>query len=349
MTWLKSLLRSTAKVRNHTHSWTLVFLLIPIFTLVISIKSSANNLGTQPTIAAFNKWNGYVRMRRGKGQATRINANSLLRSNTDVLEVPGSNAGNEHWAHLQFRLGLSTVFPLVQAGTDSSSTKYRFPCYYQEGVVVIGWGLGNSRDNACERITIDSTEWRSSVSDNNVAQKSRLHKGSKDTFIAQVDAGQLTIDHIGGSTLIYIHQNFGRRVVDVLVGSVRVRSATGSPIIVREGIRYTDASDGRRGSTNTVPEEVYNSRPIQIFLDPNNWSQDIRPQIEDFQQVLDSTQNKPRDDGNRIRSIPDRNPPNDPDPDPTTPINPTPTPETTTPPRNPTPTPEPNTPGNILG
>jgi hypothetical protein len=309
MSWLKFWLRNTAKA-THQGSWTVAFILIPISVLGIYIKSSAGNPVTPPAIATFDEWKGYITTRRGDGQAKPVKSDSLLEKDVDVLEVPGSTRGVEHWAHLRFKGGKPSNY-LVQAGTDSSPTKYRFPCYYGGGSMV--WGLRQQGQNkVCERIIVGSAGWRSSISGTSVAHKSKLREG-KDSFIAQRDPGQVTVAPSNGLTLVYIHEEFGNTVVDVLAGAVTVRAATGSTI-VRGGVRYTDAGDGRRGSTSPLPEEVYRSRPVQIFLDPNNWSEDMRSQINDFQEAVAVQNTRLTEPDPLPTSIPTPTQPQDPPP-----------------------------------
>ncbi len=286
--------------KNRTKStyyplWIAAALLIPIAVLTSSIKSNANNLGTPPTMATFDGWKGYIKMRSGGGQATTITSQSIMRRDVDVLEVPPSINGTEHWAHLLFRRGAnkSPLYPLVQAGTDSEFTEYRFPCQAQgTGGVVIGWGLQQNRNRACERIIAGSSGWRGNRRNAQVAQKLRVRADSKETYISQTDSSAIAVSPSNGLNLIYIHQDLGGTVVDVLVGSVTIKSPAGSTI-VNGGIRYTDAADGRRGRTSSIPKEVYSSRPVQIFLDPNHWSEDIRFQIREFQAAVALQESRP--------------------------------------------------------
>lgn len=106
--------------------------------------------------------------------------------------------------------------------------------------------------------------------------------------MAQADSEQFTVEPKGNSTLIYIHQDAGNTVVDVLTGSVRIGTTT-----VREGIRYVDAGSSRRGDTISIPKEVYDSRPVQIFLDSNNWSENVRFDIQGFQEAVELQKSRP--------------------------------------------------------
>lgn len=262
---------------------TLVVILASLSALTIGIKSNVSSA----TVTAFvDSVSGFVTAKPEGGQSTRILRHTNVQSN-NIIHVPATKPGtDEHWVHLL----MAGKKPLVQAGTDSSGTEYRFPCGYVRGSMVVGFKRGGS--NGCVQITASSPQWKSSINKTSIAQKSMPHKGSKDSFIAQSALSQLTVTPSNGLNLIYIHQVSGGTVVDVLVGSVTIKSPAGSTI-VNGGIRYTDAADGRRGRTSPIPKEVYSSRPVQIFLDPNHWSEDIRFQIREFQAAVALQESRP--------------------------------------------------------
>jgi len=302
-------------------------ILIPISILVICLKSNANKIGSPPATATFDKWQGYVRMRRGNGQAQGINQQLHMQSNTDVLEVNGSVGGNEHWVHLLFRRGTNrnVQYPMVQAGTDSAFTSYRFPCKVENGGVVIGWGLSQNRNRVCERITVGLPGWRSSMGDARIARKSKVRAGSKDTYIAQNTPSELTVEPSDGRNLVYIRNLNGSLVIDVLVGGVTIRStASERPLmIVTEGMRYTNSGDGGEGNKAVIPKNEAYSLPVQIFLNPDNWSLDAQEDVQEFRKDLSRWVEPPSGPEFEPRPIPGGQTP---------PLTPTPTP-TPSPPR----------------
>lgn len=276
-------------------------ILIPISILVICLKSNANKIGSPPTTAIFDTWQGYVRMRRGNSQAQGINKQLQMQSNTDVLEVNGSVGGNEHWAHLLFRRGTNrnVQYPMVQAGTDSGFTSYRFPCKVEDGGVVIGWGLSQNRNRVCERITVGLPGWISSMGDARIARKSKVRAGSKDTYIAQNTPREIIVEPSDGRNLVYIRNLNGSLVIDVLVGRVTIRSTAPERTLmtVGEGNRYTNSGDGSRGNTQEIPEDVINLLPVKIFLEPDNWSPDVQEDVQQFEKDLNSWLERPENRG----------------------------------------------------
>jgi hypothetical protein len=264
--------------------------LVSLSALVFIPQVSA----TRPTSALVEALNGSVRMRsREDGQSTAVRTSDELPINT-ILQVPGTRRGStEHWIHLRFRSG-SRSLTLVQAGTDSADTEYRFPCQYQQGTGL--WGLRQVGSNACERITVNGRGWRSqhdspAVAQNPISQIWRYLKTGTPTSIAQQTPDQLTVTPANTLTLIYIYQTAEGVVINVLTGSATIRSAAGSTI-VRDGIQYIDSGNGRRGRTDPIPQEVYSARAVEIFLDPNNWATDTGREIVEFQDAVARQRNE---------------------------------------------------------
>lgn len=274
--------------------------LVSLSTIVFIPQVNA----TRPTSAVVEALNGSVRRRsREDGQSTAVRTSDELPTST-ILQVPGTQrGGTEHWIHLRFRSG-SRNLTLVQAGTDPADSEYRFPCQYQQGTGL--WGLRQVGSNACERITVNVSGWRSSqeipaVAQNPVSQMGRSLKTATPTSIAQQTPDQLTVAPANTLTLIYIYQTAEGVVINVLTGSATIRSAAGSTI-VRSGVQYIDSGDGRRGRTDPIPQEVYSARAVEIFLDPGNWATDTGREVVAFQDAVARQRNE---------SIPQ---PTDPDP-----------------------------------
>jgi hypothetical protein len=252
-------------------------ILLSLFSLIFSIQSSKSEKSNKPTSARVDLLKGYISTRLSDtNQSTQIHPQQEL-ATQNILEVPGSNHEFENWVHLQFKVGSSRLNPLVQVGPAPDDSEYSFPCYHSGSGL---WGVSKITNNICDRIVINKS--------NQQAKKSQQGKGSKDIFIAQANGDQFTIVPRANWTLIYVHQEAGKTLVDVLTGSVKISTTT-----VRAGIRYADAGDGRRGNTTVIPKEVYNSKPVQIFLDSNNWSEDIRFDIKKFQETVEQQLQKP--------------------------------------------------------
>lgn len=259
--------------------------LASLATLAPTTKVSA----TRPTSAIVEALSGAVRMRsRDNAQSSAIQPFVELPIST-ILDVPGTRRGSmEHWIHLRFKNGSSRSLTLVQAGTDPVDSQYRFPCEYQQGTGL--WGLRQVGGNACDRIMVNVSGWRSQRQPSILAQTPesqilRYFKIAVPTPIAQQVPGQLSITPANTLTLIYIYQTAEGVVVNVLTGAATIRSTAGSTI-VRSGIQYIDSGDGRRGKTDPIPQEVYSARAVEIFLDPNTWANDTQRQIIEFQDAV---------------------------------------------------------------
>ncbi|MBW4695623.1 MAG: hypothetical protein KME27_28065 [Lyngbya sp. HA4199-MV5] len=266
--------------------YALAVILVAMSGWAIVQKSAVSSQTKGPSNAVVDALSGAVSKRSDEtGQSIRLDrSDELLPSN--ILEVPGSKGGTEHWVHLRFRGVRKSA--LVQAGTDPNYTEYRFPCQYSKGTGL--WGLRQTNNNGCEHIGVQSRGWRNKHK--NMAQKPAMAKNAHRILIAQEDASELTVRPVNALTLVYIHENGGNTVINVLTGAARVKSGN-TITTVGAGIRYTDFGDGKRGERSDMPEETYNSRPLQIFLDPNTWSSDIRFQVQEFQKAVDEARERP--------------------------------------------------------
>lgn len=73
---------------------------------------------------------------------------NLLHEFNDRLEIPPDNSS---WAKLDFlsnKTGKPVLETLIQAGTDTTPSVYRFPCHAQNGLLTIGWSKENK--GACD-------------------------------------------------------------------------------------------------------------------------------------------------------------------------------------------------------
>ncbi|NJR51846.1 MAG: hypothetical protein HC780_21985, partial [Leptolyngbyaceae cyanobacterium CSU_1_3] len=279
---------------------TLFLMLVPLS--ILCVKSVADS-ATRPRTAVVAALQGVVSMRPAATSETtpstrvhRGQAIPIRRENEHLLLVPESYGRTEHWVHFSFQGGTPPT-PIVQAGTDSTDSEYLFPCQYRRGTVVIGWGTRRV-GNHCKQITIASSRGRSKQ----LPGKWLAQSGTQGD--AQNDSEALTLEASNRLNVVYINQSAGRPVINVLTGGVRVKSAT-QTTIVGAGVQYIDSGDGRRGATRPIPPEVYAARPVQIFLDPNNWTEEVRPQIKDFQAAIDLQKNRPVNSDTTVPRIED--------------------------------------------
>jgi hypothetical protein len=292
------------------HLKALFGVLVPLFVAFVCVRSDAGSV-TRPKAAFVSALKGTVGLRPTEASETTTSVPvyqgqviQIQRENEHVLLVPQSSSGDEHWVHFSFKG--KTAAPLVQAGTDSRDSEYLFPCRYAQGTLVIGWGTRRVGSN-CKQLTVASRGWRQ--------KHLQLSKTAKPALMAQSNADDLTLEASNRLNLIYINQAGGNTVVNVLVGSVKVRSTTQTTVI-GAGIQYIDTGDGSRGATKPIPKEVYDSRPVQIFLDPNSWSEEVRGQITDFQQAIDQQKSRPVGSDPSVPWIPEPTNPSDPPFDP---------------------------------
>jgi hypothetical protein len=251
-------------------------------TALAVITFNFKGTATRPTSAVVDDLNGTIRTRSGSGQPVLVRRYEELPASITLL-VPGTRRGStEHWAHLRFRSSSSRNITLVQAGTDSGDSEYRFPCEHRGGTGL--WGVRQVGSNACERITVNGGGWRSQLNPSAVAQKSS--RSAEHEPITQVTASEFTVIPDNRLTLLYVYQTPDSTILNVLTGSVRVRGTSRS-YVLRAGTRYIDYGDG--ADTGPIPENVYTARAVQIFLDPNNWSDDLGVQIGEFQRAVDQT------------------------------------------------------------
>ncbi len=294
-------------------------ILFSLFSIIFFMENSNSEKPGKPTIAIVDFIKGFISKRLSEtGQSTKISQKEELVIQ-NIIEVPRSSGTDENWVHLQFKKGRSHLNPLVQIGPDSDDTDYIFPCNYSSGGGL--WGVSKLSSNSCNRIVVKKKGQLVTQ------KKSKQTKGSSNIFMAQADSEQFTVEPKGNSTLIYIHQDTGNTVVDVLTGSVRIGITT-----VRGGIRYVDAGSSRRGDTIPIQKEVYDSRPVQIFLDSNNWSENVRFDIQGFQEAVELQKSRPPESNTEGINIPEKPTQSPPTQSPPTQSPPTQSPPTQSPP-----------------
>ncbi len=182
-------------------------------------------------------------------------------------------SGGKSRAHIQYP-GNAV---LVQAGPDDTTTDYSFFCKFNAGSVV--WGVKDIKKNKCEgKDMIVNLPGQPTIRSRPVAPAA--------VTIPTDILGRTIVSPDKEPTLVYGHNLNGKLAIDVLVGSVTIRSASNPPVPVRAGTRYIYSGDGSRGVTSNIPADVYTSEPVRLFLEPTNWSEDAVTLINEYQAAL---------------------------------------------------------------
>ena len=282
--------------------------------------------------------------------------------------------------------------PLIQAGPNTIDTEYYFPCRITKGNVVIGWSIEIANDrsnNACDGIivgepgtidpdrspTIQNPRRQPSVcgdfsfnskkvapNRSSIVAGSILDKRSQSNIISQIyrdDSEDIVIKPRENQTLIYIEVERDRLEVYVLLGSVSIESPTAEILVAQidRGQRYVSNrsrhTDSRESSLVSMPSDIYSSRPIAVFFNPDFWSEKAMVQVDIFRRGIDNLFSDPTPPPPRPEPQPDPRPPEPlppvppqppaPQPPPR-PEPPRPEPPPTLPPPAPTPPPRPEPP-----
>ncbi|MDJ0706187.1 MAG: hypothetical protein QNJ46_23190 [Leptolyngbyaceae cyanobacterium MO_188.B28] len=284
--------------------WTWVTILVSSSLLATYFaRLGSSNSPPSPTHAVVHSLEGWIerRSRKEGAQTHPIQQRDWL-DETHVLHVPMSTTGsNENWVHLEPSVGNDSLGYLVQVGPDYDiSNEYIFPCRTRTGM--IGWTVQSYLDNDCY-ISPRILQTSQGVDETHIAQKLDSKIASEKTHISYQETSQLRITPEKPFTLVYFQDNYGSTVVNVLSGAAQMRS-DGELWTVEEGLRFTS----NRGSGNPidfVPDEVYTSRPVQIFINPDNWSQEVGPQIRNFQTAIERHTQDSNNPGNQTVNLPD--------------------------------------------
>ncbi len=133
--------------------FTMLIVLVPICIILTTVDrvQSSDNL---PDSAIIEKYGGIIHvLPNGKKiNKVRITANGGTLNRTDILSIVGDSVS---WAHLKLMKGSNVLSPILQAGTDSATTQYTFPCRL-DGSGVIGWGLRQQNPWHCEKFIAGS-------------------------------------------------------------------------------------------------------------------------------------------------------------------------------------------------
>ena len=270
--------------------------------------------------------------------------------------------------------------PLIQAGPNTIDTEYYFPCRITKGNVVIGWSIEIANDrsnNACDGIivgepgtidpdrspTIQNPRRQPSVcgdfsfnskkvapNRSSIVAGSILDKRSQSNIISQIyrdDSEDIVIKPRENQTLIYIEVERDRLEVYVLLGSVSIESPTAEILVAQidRGQRYVSNrsrhTDSRESSLVSMPSDIYSSRPIAVFFNPDFWSEKAMVQVDIFRRGIDNLLSVPRaPNSDPVPTDPNRPPPASSEPLPEVPA-PQPRPPAPQPPAPPRPEPPP--------
>lgn len=250
----------------------LIVVLILINFLVEDLVSSAR---TRPSTAIVRSFMGTMMVTGTRPNNSSLNAGQIL------------TVSKNSWAHLELKDSSGRIInPLIQAGIDTRSTKYKLFCQQMSGTTVVAWGLRDTNSVECERIVV--RQLGVPVRLRNIPQ-SKLTKSLAQRPQDISNAGETIIARGKKSTLIQIHSfdGRGRLEIDVLGGAVTIEPPASSPVTVGAGNRYIDPGDGSRIKIEPINvATIAQSTSVKTFLNSNAWSQDITPLIRELRSTL---------------------------------------------------------------
>jgi hypothetical protein len=191
------------------------------------------------------------------------------------LGVPG----NGSTAKLDFYRNGKFMGLVASIGSVSTWTTYSYPCSYGVGNVSVGWDISVNGDNFCPDIQIVN-----SGSARNLALSQQ---------ITQAARSKLIVSPQEELTLIHTYDNNGNLVVDVLLGAIRVTSASNpTGIVVAAGNQYIEPPNGRSRVQPIDIDRAVQSPSVQDFFKLDEWSSD-RPAAELVRKFQESLQREP--------------------------------------------------------
>ncbi len=205
------------------------------------------------------------------------NRNNRLYQKPAYLGVPGNGSN----AKLNFYQNGEFMGLVASIGSVSKWTTYSYRCSYGVGNASVGWDISVNGNKTCPEIQIVK-----SGSARNLALSQP---------ITQVARNNLIVSPQEKLTLIHAYDANGDLVVDVLLGAIRVTSASNSTEIVVAGNQYIELPNGRSRVQPINLEQALRSSSVQDFLKLDDWSSD-RPATElvrKFQESLQPLQREP--------------------------------------------------------
>lgn len=273
---------------------TLTSLLLTIHALLSYSESHATDRPIKADVIKIGNGELYWLDDESGGFNRVANRNVTLDARGNGLEVPKARTGiGDTIAHLEFFSTTKKLPPLVQVRPISDKAIYRFPCRGRRGEFIYAWKIevttSETEKPACPLIVAGKIQLNSQYHPSQNAQafqnnKSRIkitaNSGTRysqnftspsSIFISPVGSGVIVVHTIVSDENI---------TVNALVGDVSVQVEQSSEFILNQGSSYSSSS----GSIQPIDSANIPSSSIEAFLDPNNWSSSVAPQIEELKQ-----------------------------------------------------------------
>lgn len=198
--------------------------------------------------------------------------NNTLSKMPAALKIPKDGST----AKLSFYNGNNFANFVADLGPNpQTDTTYTYPCTSGMGAATFGWNIQTSASIV-------------TCSDLIVATQRSL-------FAAQSNssAGAITVSPQRELTLIHTYEDNGNLVVDVLLGAIRVKSASNpTGILVTAGNQYIEPPNGRSRVQPIKLERAVRPPSVQDFFKLDDWSSD-RAATELVRKFQESLQREP--------------------------------------------------------
>jgi hypothetical protein len=244
----------TAQIKHH-RSWLIpavASILVPCYVLGTDISSAVAQT------ASILRTDGRVTLWKNGEQVNAMG--QTMRQRRDILSVAGRSSA---WANITIR-GCDAT-----GGRDLNHSYYNFPNEYQNK-----WTIGMNQSKECRGFLLRLLE-------NESAQLPQTKQTKFPTNAIQV----LQVGDI--PTVVQTDQQNdadGRKlVVDVLLGAVTINSPQRQGQLLQAGQRYIYFVDARRDAVQEGIGRATDCDAVNLFLELNNWPENIRPRINLYQ------------------------------------------------------------------
>ena len=295
MNWLRLLQSKIVKPKNFSP---ILFASLIVFISnlgVISTSQARSTYSGSNVLAFLNYFTSGVRILLDGDIEQTPQENSKLERYEDRIKVPGTPNPNskEEFSHLLFKVLVDqeekTFTPLIQAGPNYTESLYYYPCKVGPGDFMVGWNIQRvgTDKNKCDGIEVSNKEVPSNSQirskDTFLANKLQKSKSSQKQIIAQSSSKNISISPTDDLTLIHIKNNDINQEINVLLGSVIIKSPTQS-FNLEQGQSYFNTRQGE--GTERPSFSIYAERRVSIFLNHNYWSEEVHTQVQDFRDAL---------------------------------------------------------------
>jgi hypothetical protein len=282
--------------------------LVAFFCILVGTISYAET----PEYAQIVQLNGdRLQFQLGSQRPEPARAGQQLRNNSQALIIPGNNSS---WSTLAFITPQpkDSARMTVGAGPESRDTVFRFPCQSEGGLILVSWQQGSDRGCEVEGFRVGRRRNRNAQlpsSNNNItAQRNK-------NLLAQAsDSDDVTVKPDANEEKFFEGIDTGNSINIIAIrGSFTVISQQfpqGKTLQQSEQYTYLGNGQGRIEPIDLRP--VINSRPVQNFLNPNNWSSPDLPervansigsQVNDLRTALGQPSQPVAGSGNYLRVV----------------------------------------------